>query len=105
MNIENISRTGLLVAWRGDAGPFPLPVVGQMVTVEVELPANHGFGPKCIHCQGVVARVVLEDRNHPRVGVRLNYMDFREFSGQAVLAGPDKRAQSPPPIPVKSYMA
>jgi hypothetical protein len=93
MHIENISRTGLLVAWRSDAGVFPLPSIGQMITVEVVLPANHGFGPKCIHCQGSVARLALEDRDCPRVAVRLNYMDFRDAPGRAV-------AQSPPILQV-----
>ena len=79
MHIENISRSGLLVAWRCDTGAVPTPVVGQILTVEVELPANHGFAPKCIHCQGAVARISIEDQDCPRVAVRLNYMDFRSF--------------------------
>lgn len=79
MHIENISRSGLLVAWRSDTGAIPPPAVGQILTVEVELPANHGFAPKCIHCQGAVARISIEDQDCPRVAVRLNYMDFRSF--------------------------
>jgi hypothetical protein len=59
MYTENISRSGLL-------------------TVEVELPANHGFGQKCIHCQGTVIRI-LSDPECPRVALRVNYMDFRAF--------------------------
>ena len=54
---ENISRSGILLAWRGEGEALPPPAVGQIVTVEVELPANHGFGQKCIHCQGTVMRV------------------------------------------------
>jgi hypothetical protein len=83
MHIENISRSGLLVAWRSDTGAMPMPSVGQMLTVEVELPANHGFEPKCIHCQGAVARISIEDLECPRVAVRLNYMDFRSFPSLA----------------------
>jgi hypothetical protein len=79
MHIENISRSGLLVVWRSDTGAIPTPSVGQILTVEVELPANHGFEPKCIHCQGAVARISIEDPEFPRVAVRLNYMDFRSF--------------------------
>src|ERR1044072_7334783 len=52
MYTENISRSGLLVAWRGEGSALPMPCVGQILTVEVELPANQGFGQKCIHCQG-----------------------------------------------------
>jgi hypothetical protein len=51
--------------------------MGQIVTVEVELPANHGFGQKCIHCQGAVTRVSESSAEAPRVALRVNYMDFR----------------------------
>jgi hypothetical protein len=78
MQTENISRNGLLVAWRGQAAPLALPSLGQMITVEVELPANHGFGQKCIHCQGAVIRI-SPDPECPRVALLINYMDFREF--------------------------
>ena len=80
MHTENISRTGILVAWRGeDAADVPLPVVGQVVTVEIELPAHHGFGQKCIHCQGTVTRTSCADAGYPRVALEVNYMDFRSF--------------------------
>lgn len=98
MHIENISRSGLLLAWRNEAGPVVLPIVGQIVTIEVELPTHHGFGPKCIHCQGAVARLALEDRDCPRVAVRLNYMDFRDLPGRAV-------AQITPPASASSQSA
>jgi hypothetical protein len=80
MHTENISRTGILVAWRGeDATAVPVPVVGQVVTVEIELPANHGFGQKCIHCQGTVTRTMSADGSYPRVALQVNYMDFRSL--------------------------
>jgi hypothetical protein len=78
MYTENISRSGLLVAWKGEGSALPMPCVGQILTVEVELPANHGFGQKCIHCQGTVIRI-LSDTECPRVALRVNYMDFRAF--------------------------
>ena len=79
MSTENISRSGLLVAWRSEGAPLPLPAIGQIVTVEVELPANHGFGQKCIHCQGSVTRISVSDPDNPRVALQVNYMDFRSF--------------------------
>lgn len=79
MSTENISRSGLLVAWRTEGSAQPLPAVGQIVTVEVELPANHGFGQKCIHCQGSVTRVSMVEPDNPRVALQVNYMDFRSF--------------------------
>jgi c-di-GMP-binding flagellar brake protein YcgR len=79
MYTENISRSGILVAWRGQENTLPLPAAGQIVTVEVELPANHGFGQKCIHCQGTVVRVANQETECPHVALRVNYMDFRSF--------------------------
>ena len=53
--------------------------MGQIVTVEIELPANHGFGQKCIHCQGTVMRMMESAENFPLIALRVNYMDFRSF--------------------------
>ena len=79
MYTENISRSGMLVAWRGESGPLPPPLVGQIVTIEVELPANHGFEQKCIHIQGTVTRITDSPQGFPQVALRVNYMDFRSF--------------------------
>ena len=79
MYTENISRNGVLVAWRGQDGMVPPPRLGQILTIEIELPANHGFGQKCIHCQGTVIRVSDTEQEFPRVALRVNYMDFRAF--------------------------
>ena len=75
---ENISRSGVLIAWESDVQPGP-PAMGQIVTIEIELPANHGFGQKCIHCQGTVTRVGHPDQEGYHVALRVNYMDFRSF--------------------------
>ena len=83
MHTENISRTGILVAWRAEAAAaVPVPVVGQVLTVEIELPANHGFGRKCIHCQGTVTRTSCAEGGYPRVALQVSYMDFRSFHDQ-----------------------
>ena len=79
MYTENISRSGILVAWRGENAAVPAPIVGQIVTLEIELPASHGFGQKCIHCQGTVTRVADGSPDGPLVALRVNYMDFRSF--------------------------
>src|SRR6185369_7409635 len=82
MNTENISRSGVLIAWRGVEKELPTPSVGQIITVEIELPANHGFGQKCIHCQGTVIRISASAENYPLLALRVNYMDFRSFHDQ-----------------------
>lgn len=97
MYTENISRSGLLVAWRGEGSALPLPSVGQIITIEVELPVHHGFGQKCIHCQGTVVRI-NQDPEAPRVALRVNYMDFRAFHDRLRLI------DSMQPV-INSYMA
>jgi c-di-GMP-binding flagellar brake protein YcgR len=77
---ENISRGGLMIAWGPGDGRSSLPRVGQIMTIEIELPAHHGFGPKCIHCQGAVVRISDSNADTPRVALSVNYMDFRSFS-------------------------
>src|SRR4051812_15527611 len=94
---ENISRSGLLVAWRGEGSALPLPATGQIITIEIELPVHHGFGQKCIHCQGTVIRI-LQDSECPRVALRVNYMDFRAFHDRLRLIDSMQPA-------VSSYMA
>ena len=79
MHTENISRSGVLVAWRGVDHDLPLNNKKKIITVEIELPANHGFGQKCIHCQGTVLRITNTGENFPVIALRVNYMDFRSF--------------------------
>jgi hypothetical protein len=79
MYTENISRSGVLVAWCGEGVRVPVPAIGQIITVEIELPAHHGFGQKCIHCQGTVTRIVSDENDIPHIALRVNYMDFRAF--------------------------
>lgn len=83
MYTEDLSRSGILVAWRivdPESGePLPVPAIGQILTIDVELPANHSFDRKCIHCQGTVVRVVRCAADAARVALRVNYMDFRSL--------------------------
>jgi c-di-GMP-binding flagellar brake protein YcgR len=79
MYTENLSRSGVLIAWRAVDGELPIPSTGQILTVEIELPDNHGFGQKCIHCQGTVMRITNSAESFPLIALRVNYMDFRSF--------------------------
>src|ERR1041385_4002607 len=54
---ENISRSGLLLLWNGKQNGSRLPRVGDLITMDIELPVHHDFPTKCIHCQGTVVRV------------------------------------------------
>ena len=79
MVTENISRSGILMVWDDGTGGLQPPEVGKLLTVEIELPAHHGFGPKCIRCQAVVVRVTHPKGETPRVGLSINYMKFSEY--------------------------
>ena len=90
---EDISRNGISVFSNGGTRAADVPRVGELVTVEVELPANHGFGRKCIHCQATVLRV-SEENDGVRIAFGINYMKFRdvgEESGAGQPASPDVR--------------
>jgi hypothetical protein len=92
MRTENISRNGVLIAW-GEPGKTPEPPgEGQMMAIEIELPAHHGFGRKCIHCEGSVSRVDCVEGRRTLVALHVNYMDFRDFhlqpgAGEAAYSG------------------
>ena len=75
MLTENISRDGMLLRW--DSG-MPVPNIGEMLIIEVELPEQEGFERRCIRCQATVARVQEEPgAAFTWVGLHIHAMDFR----------------------------
>jgi len=88
---ENISRSGLLLLWAAQQNGERLPRVGDLITMEIELPANHDFPSKCIHCQGTVVRVSVLENEPPRVALTVNYMKFRDYATR-VSKAPDLEA-------------
>jgi c-di-GMP-binding flagellar brake protein YcgR len=72
----NISRTGILMTCFADG--LSAPAVGETVSVEIQLPPHHRFGPKCIHCQASVVRV-LERGAEFTVALSANQMQFRSI--------------------------
>ena len=74
---ENMSRSGILVSWKADSVVSSLPQPGDLLTVEVELPASQTFGRRCMHCQAVVTRVLAGDVRGPRVALQVSQMQFR----------------------------
>jgi hypothetical protein len=73
----NISRGGMLVLWNSrEAGR--LPKVGQLLDLEVELPANHSFGRKCLYCQATAVRVARPAEGRAAVAFRVHQMKFRD---------------------------
>ena len=80
---ENISRNGVLMLC-GDGCSGEQPRVGEVVTVEIELPENPVFGRKCIHCQATVVRVSREDGQPFQVAFSVNQMKFTEYANPAM---------------------
>ena len=77
---ENMSRGGILVSWSADRMLTNLPKPGDLLTVDIELPANHSFGRRCMHCQAVVAWVSAGEAGGARVAFQVNQMQFRSYS-------------------------
>lgn len=77
----NISRGGLLVLWSPrEAGN--LPRLGELIELEVELPANHAYGRKCLYCQATAVRIAPVDGGKTTVAFQIHQMKFRN-SGNA----------------------
>jgi len=79
---ENISRNGVLMLCADTCVGEP-PRVGEVVTVEIELPENPVFGRKCIHCQATVVRVSDDNGQACRVAFSVNQMKFTEYANTA----------------------
>jgi len=75
---ENISRNGILVICP-PGGTGEQLKVGEVVTVEIELPENPVFGRKCIHCQATVVRVGGNAGEPVQLAFSVNQMKFMEY--------------------------
>jgi hypothetical protein len=75
-----MSRSGILVMWNSDSTAAELPKPGELLSVDIELPANHSFGRRCMHCQAVVARVSAGPKGEPLVAMQVNQMQFRSYT-------------------------
>jgi c-di-GMP-binding flagellar brake protein YcgR len=76
---ENISRNGVLMFCANGCVGEP-PRVGEVVTIEIELPENPVFGRKCIHCQATVVRISNEGSPAFHVAFSVNQMKFAEYA-------------------------
>jgi hypothetical protein len=73
---ENMSRGDVMVQLDGEEGSAVLPCVGDPMIVEIDLPANHSFGRKCMQCQTSVVRVTTSETGNLRVALRIHKMRF-----------------------------
>ncbi|MGQ9633109.1 MAG: PilZ domain-containing protein [Bryobacteraceae bacterium] len=81
---ENMSRGDLLVSLGTDQLRGPAPSAGDPLLVEIELPANHAFGRKCMQCQTTVARLSNGPGGRLHLALRIHKMRFQN-SAEAIL--------------------
>ena len=73
---ENISRGGVLLRLESRHMPIALPRIGDVVTVDVKLPANRHFGQKYLRCRGAVVRIASARRSPARIALSVSQMEF-----------------------------
>ncbi len=76
---ENMSRSGILVLWNARA-LSKLPQPGELLALEIELPASHTFGRRCIHCQVTAVRISKKKTSGSLVAFQINQMQFKSAS-------------------------
>jgi c-di-GMP-binding flagellar brake protein YcgR len=74
---ENMSRGDILVQLAGDLANGAMPCMGDPLIVEIDLPANHTFGRKCMQCQTTVVRIDKSEIGSPRLALRIHKMRFQ----------------------------
>ncbi len=82
---QDVSRGGILVRW-DLSHAFQLPRPGDLLDLEIELPANHSFGRKCLYCQATAVRVAPQDSGGPLVAFQIHQMRFRDSVGGTLAA-------------------
>jgi len=90
-DVRNISRSGLLVEWRQMDSGTPAPRVGEPLVIDLQLPENVLFGPKCLHLRATVVRVSPEAPGESLVAVKVHRAEFRSWVGQLMRAEPKGR--------------
>ncbi len=83
---ENMSRGEVLVRLAADLPSEDTPCVGDPLIVEIDLPANHAFGRKCMQCQTTVVRVSGSEPGGTRLIMRIHKMRFQSCAQAAVPA-------------------
>ncbi len=76
---EKISRGDVVVTLSAAVENAGLPEAGDPVLLEIDLPANHAFGPKCMQCQTTVIRVTQDEAGRSSVVMRIHKMRFQSL--------------------------
>ena len=90
--VENISGTGMLIAWsRGETDVLP-PRVGDCYTVELALPVHPVFGQRAMQFKTKVVRVFKRPNGGVMAGLESTQRRFKVIKGadwrEPKIAGP-----------------
>jgi hypothetical protein len=91
--IENISRSGLFLHLNGSNCRL-LPLVGEVLTVDISLPVNEVYGQKVLRCSGTVVRVANSRRTTPSLGISVDQMQFGRVFRSLNLVNRDSAARA-----------
>jgi hypothetical protein len=72
-----MTRGDIIVLLAGEPAPSELPREGDPLVVEIDLPANHAFGRKCMQCQTTVVRVSRSHIGVASVAMRIHKIRFQ----------------------------
>ncbi len=74
----NMSRSGVLVAFRNVEPSCVLPTVGEIALVLIDLPVSQSFSPRCLECMAQVVRISNQGTDHPEVAMELRRVRVME---------------------------
>jgi hypothetical protein len=77
--IENISGAGMLVVWSRGEADDRLPNVGELHTVELQLPAHPVFGRRALQFKTKVVRVYRQANGQVMAGFESTQGRFRSI--------------------------
>ena len=82
----DISKEGMRFTLDADTAAWRPFGEGDPVVIEVELPADHDFGERCIHGRGSVVRVERAENGEGMIAVDFAKVSFRGLDSAAALA-------------------
>jgi hypothetical protein len=78
--IENISGAGLLVEWSRDDQEQTPPAVGEVYSVELQLPPHPVFGQRVLQYKAKVVRVSRQKTGRVLAGLQTEQTRFRALT-------------------------
>ena len=82
---RDVTTHGVLFTMDPDTTAWTPFEVGDSVSVEIALPADHDFGQRCIHGRGKVVRLSSDGDGRGQVAVHFNRAGIRELGEKPLL--------------------